>query len=536
MAEIDEFALNANLIQRMNIGDTLTRTASRTPNQLAIIEGDRRISYIELNRRVNAMAHALLDSGYRRGDALALMAGNCTEFLITYFACAKIGLICVPLNLGWKEPEIVYVLDHSKAVAIVVEAHLVAQLGPALSESPGIKRVIVTPGLTGSYVREDDGRDWTELDQFTDGFDTSEPEVFVADRDPVSYLYTSGTTSAPKCVSSSHLSVYVESLTVDVEMGYVSSDKSAAMMPLFHTAQLNGFITPLVIVGATVVLMRGFDPDQLLNLIEQESITHIFGLPMMYRALLARSDIRERKLGSLRRAVYAMAPMPDADLRAAIEIFGCGFSLAFGQTEMAPVTTIFRPEHQLSHAGSVGTPAVNVQVEIMDDDGKILGPGESGEVVYRSPQTMEGYNRNEEATRAAFAYGWFHSGDIGHFDTEGFLWFEDRKKDIIKTGGENVASIEVEKAIYDVADEVNEVVVIGLPHPRWGEAITAVVTSRPGAQLDRDVVLAKAKQRLSSFKAPKAVVLIDELPRTSTGKVQKNVLRERLSDLYSDEA
>jgi long-chain acyl-CoA synthetase len=221
-----------------------------------------------------------------------------------------------------------------------------------------------------------------------------------------------------------------------------------------------------------------------------------------------------------------MAPMPDALIRACLEGFGCDFALLFGQTEMSPVTTLFRPEHQLTHIGAVGTPITGVQVGIMAPDGRLLPQGEQGEIVYRGPSTMQGYLRNSDATAAAFAHGWFHSGDVGRFDADGVLWFADRYKDVIKTGGENVASIEVEKAVYAADPSVAEVVVVGLPHERWSEAITAVVVPKPGETVDPDALVAALKQRLDGYKVPKSVIVTDDLPRTSTGKIQKNLVRE----------
>jgi long-chain acyl-CoA synthetase len=199
---------------------------------------------------------------------------------------------------------------------------------------------------------------------------------------------------------------------------------------------------------------------------------------------------------------------------------------------MSPTTTLFRPEHQLSHAGAVGTPIVNVQVGIMDETGSLLPQGEEGEIVYRSPQALTEYLDNPEATDAAFEHGWFHSGDVGQFDADGLLWFTDRRKDVIKTGGENVASIEVEKAIYAASPDVAEAVVVGLPHERWAEAITAIVTPRPGATVTEEELLQKLRGYLDPYKVPKAVVVTDELPRTSTGKIQKNVLRDRYTNFY----
>jgi acyl-CoA synthetase (AMP-forming)/AMP-acid ligase II len=203
---------------------------------------------------------------------------------------------------------------------------------------------------------------------------------------------------------------------------------------------------------------------------------------------------------------------------------------------MSPTATLFRPEHQLSHAGAVGTPVVNVQAAIMDADGTLLPPGEEGEIVYRGPHTLTGYLDNADATDAAFAHGWFHSGDIGYFGADGILWFTDRRKDLIKTGGENVASIEVEKALYAADASIAEAVVVGLPHERWTEAITAIVVPVPGAQFDERELLNRVRAHLDPYKVPKAVITVRELPRTSTGKIQKNVLRDEYARYYDQPA
>lgn len=523
--------IHRNLIQRVNVGDSLTRTAARYPDALALAEGGRRLTYREFNRLVNRFAAGLSERGYRRGDALALASGNSVEFLVTYYACAKLGVVCVPVNLGWRPDEVGYVLGHSRSRGIVIESQLVPALASVIAGQEGVGDVIVAPGTGGETASRADGVEGAVAFADVLGGD-AEPECFVADRDPVSYLYTSGTTSAPKGVVGNHTSVYLESLSVAVEARFNETDRFVAMMPMFHTAQLNCHCTAAVMVGAALFIERGFDAGRLLALIEEEKITQIFGLPMMFRAMLDHPDIDRRDTSSLRRAMYAMATMPQTQLRRCLERFGCDFYLLFGQTEMSPTSTLFRPEHQLSHAGAVGTPVVNVQAAIMDSGGNLLPQGEDGEIVYRGPHTLTGYLDNAEATDAAFSGGWFHSGDIGHFDADGILWFTDRRKDVIKTGGENVASIEVEKAIYAADENIAEAVVIGLPHERWTEAITAIVVPVPGTRVDEAELLRRVKERLGGFKVPKAIVAVDELPRTSTGKIQKNVLRDRYARYY----
>ena len=484
----------------------------------------------------NRVAHGLLSLGYGPGDALALMSANSAEFLATYFACAKVGVVCVPINLFWRNRELAYVLGHAKVRGAVVTTDLFEQFRTGLEPGLALRDVIVIGDMDA--VRDTLAEPFAmhSYEALQRGQPAHVPAVFVDDRAPLSYLYTSGTTSAPKGVVGSQLAIYLESLGTAIDTRMSADERAVALMPMFHTAQINAICTPVIAVGGAICVMQGFDAQRLLDMVEREKLTLLFGLPMMYRALLEAQRERLRDVASLRLAVYAMAPMPDHELKAAIETFGCGFSLMFGQTEMSPVATFFRPEHQLSHPGAAGTPGTNVQVAILDADGKELPQGEAGEIAYRSPQALSGYLHDEAATQQAFRHGWFHSGDAGYFDADGLLWFKDRFKDVIKSGGENIASIEVEKALYEAEPAIAEVVVIGLPHAHWSEAVTAVIVTRPGAQLDQDALDRRLRENLSPYKCPKAYILVDALPKTATGKIQKSVLRERYAGHFRDAA
>jgi len=524
--------IETNLIQRVNVGDLLTRSAARFPDKAAIIDGTRRFSYREFNAWSNRVANGLASSGYGQGDTIALMAENCAEFLVAYFACAKLGAVCVPINLFWRDKEIAYVLEHASVRgAIVARDRLDQFLGGTHGGTTRCDVFVLgdTTGLPSSAT----GQQTRAFASLHENHSEREPACFIDDRAPLSYLYTSGTTSAPKGVVGNHLAIYLESLGTAIDTRMTDRDRVAACMPMFHTAQLNAICTPAIAVGATVYVMKGFEATALLDAIEQESLSVLFALPMMYRSLVDAQRAKPRRIESLRLAVYAMAVMPEHELRAALDTLGCEFSLMFGQTEMSPVATFFRPEHQLSHPGAVGTPAINVQVAIIDDEGNHLPPGSTGEIVYRSPQALTGYLDNEKATQEAFRFGWFHSGDIGHFDDDGVLWFHDRHKDVIKSGGENISSLEVEKALYEVGPDLTEVAVIGLPHQRWTEAVTAVVVARPGVNVDAADLLARLRKVISPFKCPKAIIPVAQLPKTATGKVQKTELRKNFDSYFS---
>jgi len=287
--------IGRNLITRVNVADMLVRSAARSPDALALVDGARQMTYRQFNASVNRTAAAFAGLGYARGDVLALMSTNNIAFLAVYYACAKLGVVCVPINLFWRHRELSYVLAHARAKGAVVERELIDQLRTGLDDAPGVEDVIV---IGGSSADEISGRHAIDFETIVEAGSPDEPAALVEDRDPISYLYTSGTTSTPKGVVSSHLAVYLESLGVAIDTRMTANDRITALMPLFHTAQLNAFVTPAIAVGATLFIQKGFDANRLLDLIESERITFVFALPMMYRAMLEQLEACARDVAA----------------------------------------------------------------------------------------------------------------------------------------------------------------------------------------------------------------------------------------------
>jgi fatty-acyl-CoA synthase len=303
---------------------------------------------------------------------------------------------------------------------------------------------------------------------------------------------------------------------------------------MYHCAQLDCFFSVDVYLGATSIILPGPDPATLLATIEREKATKLFCPPTVWISLLRHPDFDTRDLSSLRKGYYGASPMPVEVLRELSRRLPDMQTWNFyGQTEMSPLATILRPHEQLPHAGSAGRAALNVETRVVDEYDEPVPPGEVGEIVHRSPHAALGYFEDEDKTAAAFAHGWFHSGDLGTIDEDGYLTVVDRKKDMIKTGGENVASREVEEALYAL-DGVAEVAVFGITHPLWIEAVTAVVVPKPGVALTEDQVIAHARTVLAGYKRPKYVIFADALPKNPSGKILKKDLRTAYADLAAE--
>lgn len=519
--------------RRQGVGDLLHRAAGRHPDKVAVIDGDRRFTYREFDVVVNRLANHLAERGARKGDRLALLAHNCWQFGALNFALARLGVVMVPINFMLGPDEVAYILGDAEVSGVIVEDALHPVMRDALDRAGIEPRIRGWIALDGAVAP--DG--WEDVDGWApaDGRPTKEPDVAVDDDDPLRLMYTSGTESRPKGVMLSSRSLIAQYVSCIVDGGMTADDIEVHALPLYHCAQLDCFFSPDVYLGGTSVILRGPDPATILRAIEREGATKLFAPPTVWISLLRSPLFDDTDMSSLRKGYYGASAMPVEVLKEiqqrlpAVRLWNF-----YGQTEMAPVATILQPHEQTSRAGSAGRPVLNVETRVVDDDDRPVPPGAVGEIVHRSPQAALGYYHDEAKTAAAFRNGWFHSGDLGVVTPDGYLSVVDRKKDMIKTGGENVASREVEETVHEI-DAVAEVAVFGVPHPRWVEAVTAVVVPRPGAELSADDVVVHCRGRLAGYKVPKYVVIAEALPKNPSGKVLKRQLRDLHADLATEE-
>ncbi len=527
-------ALKQNLIERVAVGDIFRRRAATSAEKTALVEtrGDKeiRLSYRELNQKLNRFARAARAAGFQKGDRIGLLGLNSSEYVIALYGCAKAGIIAVPINPGLNPKDVIYVLNHAEVKALVVDDQLFPLADAVKPHLPKVELMIGIPAtdqaVNDPYIPFEDFLKNQPDDEIED--------VIIKDRDVLEILYTSGTTSLPKGVMVSHLSTFIMSLTNAIEMELQRETVTTALLPIFHCAQQTFALTTFHL-GGKLTLFRAFDPTALLKAIEKEQIQTMLALPIMYRAMLDHPLVKTVDLSSMKTCIYAMTPMDHRTLKEGIETFGADFMLGTGQTECFPSTNTFRPEWQLKKNGNYwGESALTLDTAVMDLEGNLLPQGKTGEIVWRGPAVMNGYLKNEEAPEESRAFAWHHSGDLGYFDEDNLLVFVDRKKDMIKSGGENVPSIKVERVI--LADpRIQSVAVVGIPHQQWIEAVTAFVVPQAGAELSEADVIQLCKEQLGRFEVPKRVVFLEDMPLTSTGKVRKNVLRQEYQNLFEED-
>lgn len=511
----------SSLLSRQTLGDLLRRSRLRYPGKLAIRCGSTEWTYTQFDEVCNAFAGGLAAQGVEIGDRVAVISRNSHAFAALRFAVARLGAVLVPVNFMLSAEEANYVLRHSGAKTLCVDtAH--AAVGRKAAKDTAVANFVWLPSEMPTEPAE--------------GMLTFEslcamgpvPERDLDGRMPAQLIYTSGTESRPKGASLSHEAVIAEYVTSLVDTEVATDDTLLHALPLYHCAQLDCFLGPAIYAGASNVITGTPSADNILKLAAANQVTSFFAPPTVWISLLRSPDFERTDLSHLRKGYYGASIMPVAVLKEmqqrlpAVRLWNL-----YGQTEMAPIATVLKPEDQLRKAGSAGRPAINVETRVVDDDMNDVKPGEVGEIVHRSPQLLSCYYDDPEKTAAAFQGGWFHSGDLGVFDDEGYLTVVDRKKDMIKSGGENVASREVEEFLYRLP-QVSEVAVVGLPDPKWIEAVTAVVVLKAGQSFTEAELIAACEGHLAPYKTPKRVIFMDALPKNPSGKLLKRALRERL--------
>lgn len=521
------------LARRCSVGDILTRSAATFGPRSALHDAAGSWSYDELESQANRFAHGLAALGIEETDPVAIMSPNCREFVAAFFGIAKGGMVALPVNLLLGAENIVHCLVDSRAPALVVHESLLELVLGAVALAPKI-RIIIVIGDPGEHTAGPSGQRVATWDEML-AADDSNPPTVIADRQIVQCLYSSGTTSLPKGVLTSHLAVTVAALTNAAIFGLGWGAEPAVttlVLPLFHTAGINGVLLPAIAMGGTIYLLASFEPEEFARTVSESGTTHFTGLPLMLEAL---ADGAEQGLdySRLQRVLYAMAPMSQATFdRVQAALPNAQIVLGSGMTECTPATVCQWPELNPDKTASWGYPSPSTENRIVEPHGsELLSRGEDGEIAYRGPTVMEGYYNRPEANAEVFHGGYMHSGDLGTIDAEGVLWFADRLKDIVKSGGENISSLYIERVLLE-HPELAEAACIGRPDPQWGEQVVAVVVPKsPGADpaaLEQSV-LAFGRERLSSSQRPRSVVIVSELPRTATGKIRKIELRKSIS-------
>jgi fatty-acyl-CoA synthase len=493
----------------------LEHHAVRAPDKpLAPYQG-RSVSYREMADWSSRLAGGLRQLGMAEGGVVALLSYNNTEFLATIFAANHLGAIAMPINWRLAAPELRYLLDHSDAKVLCCDTDLVDLANEATADL-SLQRVCTGNGPDGCPAG------WVP---FTDLPRLPVARVEVTGDTVHRLMYTSGTTGRPKGVMLTHANLAWKNYAHITEFGFTAADVGLACGPLYHVGALDLITTTMIAVGATTIIHRTFDAAAVIAEIEQSRVTAVWMAPAMLRAVLDQPGITGRDLSSLRVIIAGGEKLPIPYIERLQKVFPAAWLAdAYGLTETVSGDTFLDRESTQTKLGSVGRACLYLDLEIWDEAGHPVAPGERGEVVLRGPKVFAGYWRDPEATAAAFSGGWFHTGDIGVMDEDGYLYIVDRLKDMIVSGGENIASSEVERVLFEHADVV-EVAVIGRPDERWGEVPVAFVVLRRGAIATADQLIEHCRGQLAKFKVPRAVTFIDALPRNPSGKVLKRELR-----------
>jgi acyl-CoA synthetase (AMP-forming)/AMP-acid ligase II len=503
----------------MNVGQILTITANKFPKRIAVVLESQRLIYQEFNERVNRLSQSLLRMGLKRGEKLAVLLFNSIPIVEVFFASAKTGGVFTPINFRFTAEEVFYILDHSDARFFIYGEEfsgLVEKIRPKLNKVEFYLSVgDSAPSAAMNYE--------TVLQESL----PQQPDRSLSEEDECQLMYTSGTTGKPKGALLTHGNLLWNLFNTILGREEKEGETSIVIGPLYHTAALNNHFLTRVALAGTSVLVRHFDPDRVMKIIEEEKVTVISGAPAVYHLMLSlpggRYDTR-----SITKCTTGASILPNETKERLVKIFPnlSGIYDVYGCTEATPSIAILKAKDSLRKRECVGPPVPFTEVRIVDDQDRDLPVGEVGELVCRGPNVMKGYYKDEEATREALRGGWLHTGDLARMDEDGFVYIVDRKKDMIVSGGENIYPREIEEVLYS-HPRVEDAAIIGVPDPLWGESVKAVIVLKKRETMTEEEVIDYCKSHLASYKKPKFVEFVESLPRNPSGKVLKTLLRKR---------
>jgi len=509
--------------------DFKRRAVKLFPNKVGVVDGEKRFTYREFGERADRLANALKELGVQKGDTVSFICLNQHQLLEAYYGVVEAGGILNPINVRLSPQEIAYILNHSRAKVLFFHDMFFPLISQIKDNLDTVLHYVVIEGEPQDFVEH-------EYEGLLAEASPEEPELWFDENDPAELFYTSGTTGFPKGAILTHRTLYLHGLYFIIGINLTDADRILHIVPLFH---VNGWGTPqaLTAVGGTHIMLRKIDPAIMLDLIQREKVTLMFGVPTIFNALVNYPDLDKYDLSSVRAVILGGAPSPLSLIKAVEEKFKTLCFVGYGLTETSPVLTLARPkahladepyEKRLERQAKTGYEILGVEVRVVNDKGEDVKPDgqEIGEIIARSNVVMDGYYRDPKATAEAIKDGWFYTGDMATIDEEGYVLIVDRKKDIIISGGENIASVEIEKVLY-AHPAVYECAVIAVPDEKWGEVPKALVVLKPGMTATEEELIQHCRQHLAGFKIPKSVDFFDSLPKGGTGKILKRELRER---------
>ena len=510
----------------MTLDDIPRRNGLRFPGKMALVMGERRLTWAELDRRVNKLAAALVAAGLHPGDRVAILLANCPEYLELYFGIARAGMIAVPVNYRLTAREMAQILGHAEPALFVTGSAYTQVAAEALALIPPLKhRWLIGDRSMANAI---------SYESVLSAMHGHRMPTVGVDTDTFAIFFTSGTTGLPKGAMVSHRNLIANSFNQFVADGSRCRDINLIGTPIYHMGAVFMGITYMML-GCTQVILEQFDAASWLAAVGSEHVSVALLVPTMINAVINHPAIDSHDLSTLRLLFYGGGPMPPAVLAKALVRLPCGYTQGYGLTETLEATFLVSEDHvldgtpsQRQRLASAGREAVDAEVRIVNDQGHDLPPGQVGEILVKSLSVISGYWRQPAETQAAIRDGWFYTGDLGYLDEERYLFLVDRKKDMVVSGGVNIYTKEIEAVLFD-HPAVLEAAVIGLPDDQWGEAVTAAVVLRPGMHATEAALIEHCRVHLASYKKPKRVMFVGELPKNPSGTVLKRDLRPRLA-------